>query len=85
MDNNSINIKSATIPKTIKEIKEFLVLIKSVGKLTANRIVYRGGLQTLAIIYKGISLGKIKGVGPKKGMAIYIAVRELLNKEVKKV
>jgi ERCC4-type nuclease len=65
-------------PKTINDIKAFLVSIKSVGQLTANRMIYRGGLQTLEIIQSDYSsLGKIKGVGPKKEIAIYRAVRGL--------
>jgi len=68
-------IKSA---QTIIDIKDFLVSIKSVGSLTANRIIYRGGLQTLEIIQNSfVSLGKIKGVGPVKEIAICKAARDL--------
>jgi len=56
----------------------YLVSIKSVGVLTAKRIIYRGGLQTLEIIQTGFTLlGKIKGVGPVKKIAIYTAVDDL--------
>ena len=78
MNNNSdINIK-IKLPKSISDIKDFLVSIKSVGILTANRMIYRGGLQTLEIIQNSFALlGKIKGVGPVKEIAIYKAVRDL--------
>jgi ERCC4-type nuclease len=76
-DNSEIN-KTIKLPQTINDIIEFLVSIKSVGVLTANRMIYRGGLHTLEIIQNSsTSLGKIKGVGPKKEIAIYIAVRDL--------
>ena len=78
MKDNAEIINKIKPPKTIKDIIEFLISIKSVGVLTANRIIYRGGLQTLEIIQDGsTSLGKIKGVGPKKDNAIYRAVRDL--------
>lgn len=53
MTNNSEINKTIKLPKTINDIKDFLVSIKSVGKLTANRMVYKGGLQTLEIIQNG--------------------------------
>jgi|GEM_PF-817060 ERCC4-type nuclease len=78
MKDNAEIINKIKPPKTIKDIIEFLISIKSVGVLTANRIIYRGGLQTLEIIQdSSTSLGKIKGVGPKKDNAIYRAVRDL--------
>jgi len=78
MTNNPEINKTIKIPKTINDIIDFLLSIKSVGVLTANRMIYRGGLQTLEIIQDGsTSLGKIKGVGPKKDNAIYRAVRDL--------
>ena len=78
MTNNSEINKPIKIPKTINDIRKLLVSIKSVGVLTANRMIYKGGLDTLEIIRNGYtSLGKIKGVGPKKDNAIYRAVRDL--------
>jgi hypothetical protein len=78
-DNSELN-KVIKLPNTINDIKAFLVSIKSVGQLTANRMIYRGGLQTLEIIQSGISLlGKIKGVGPVKRIAIYTAVDDLFK------
>jgi hypothetical protein len=80
MTNNSEINKTINQIKTVNDIKEFLVSIKSVGALTANRLIYRGGLQTLEIIQSGISLlGKIKGVGPVKRIAIYTAVDDLFK------
>lgn len=76
MKDNSDIINLSKRPKTLNEIKQYLVSIKSIGQLTANRIVHRGGIKTLEIIQKDIvSLGKIKGVGPKKQWAIWKAVR----------
>jgi hypothetical protein len=78
MANNSEINKTIKLPQTINDIKEFLISIKGVGVLTANRMIYRGGLQTLGIIQSGISLlGKIKGVGPVKQIAVYTAVCDL--------
>jgi len=72
MNDNSEIIKSKLIPNTIEAIEEYLVSIKSVGALTANRYVYKGGLKTLEILRINIGLpGKIKGVGPKKQLAIW--------------
>lgn len=80
MKDNSESNKQIKPPNTINDIKAFLVSIKSVGQLTANRMVYRGGLQTLEIIWNShTSLGKIKGVGPKKEIAVYTAVRDLFK------
>lgn len=81
MKDNAEIINKIKPPKTIKDIIEFLISIKSVGVLTANRIIYRGGLQTLEIIQNGsTSLDKIKGMGPVKEIAIYRAVRDLYKK-----
>jgi hypothetical protein len=78
MNDNSKNNKTIKSPKTINDIKDFLVSIKSVGVLTANRMISRGGLQTLEIIQdSSTSLGKIKGVGPVKEVAICKAVCDL--------
>jgi hypothetical protein len=78
MTNNLEVNKPIKIPQTIKEIRSFLVSIKSVGALTATRMIYRGGLQTLEIIQDStMSLGKIKGVGPVKDSAIFRAVSDL--------
>jgi len=78
MTNNSEINKPIKIPKTINDIRKLLVSIKSVGVLTANRMIYKGGIDTLEIIQIGYtSLGKIKGVGPKKEIAVYTAVRDL--------
>ncbi len=64
MKDNSAIYKTIKLPQTINDIKEFLVSIKSVGELTANRMIYRGGHQTLEIIQNSsTSLGKIKGWG----------------------
>ncbi|MGD0971862.1 MAG: hypothetical protein ABSA04_10775 [Desulfobaccales bacterium] len=72
MNDNSEIIKSKLIPNTIEAIEEYLVSIKSVGALTANRYVYKGGLKTLEILRINIGLpGKIKGVGPKKQLTIW--------------
>jgi hypothetical protein len=80
MKDNSEISKITKPQQTIKDIKDFLISIKSIGVLTANRIVNRGGLQTLEIIQIGISLlGKIKGVGPVKQIAIYTAVDDLFK------
>jgi ERCC4-type nuclease len=81
MTNNSEINKTIKLPQTINDIIEFLVSIKIVGVLTGNRIIYRGGLQTLEIIQNGsTSLDKIKGMGPVKEIAIYRAVRDLYKK-----
>ncbi len=83
MTNNSEINKTIKPPKTIKDIKEFLVSIKSIGILTAKRMIYRGGLHTLEIIQNSsTSLGKIKGVGPVKESAIYGAVCDLYKNGV---
>lgn len=67
MNDNSEIIKSKIIPNTIEAIEEYLVSIKSVGALTANRFVYKVGIKTLEMLRINIGLlGKIKGVGPKK-------------------
>jgi hypothetical protein len=47
MNDNSEIIKSKLIPNTIEAIEEYLVSIKSVGALTANRYVYKGGLKDI--------------------------------------
>jgi hypothetical protein len=44
MNDNSEIIKSKLLPNIIEAIEEYLVSIKSVGALTANRYVYKGGL-----------------------------------------
>jgi hypothetical protein len=43
-------------------------------------MIYRGGIQTLKIIQNSfVLLGKIKGVGPVKQIAIYTAVDDLFK------
>ncbi|MGP0047220.1 MAG: hypothetical protein ACLPVJ_20740 [Syntrophobacteraceae bacterium] len=80
MTNNSEINKTIQLPKTINDIKEFLVSIKSVGVLTAKRMIYRGKLHTLEIIQNGfVLLWKINGVGPVKQNAIYRAVDDLVK------
>lgn len=75
MNDNPKDNKINQIAKTFDAIKEYLMSIKSVGVKTASRIVYKGRLETLEIIQKDIGLlGKIKGLGPKKEMAIFRAV-----------
>lgn len=77
MKDNSDIIEPNYWPTILKNIEKYLVSIKNIGQLTANRIVYRGGIKTLEIIRIDIgSLGKIKGVGPKKQWAIWKAVRD---------
>ncbi len=77
MINNTDKIDHKTLKKTLNTIEKYLVSIKSIGQLTANRIVNRGGIKTLEIIKIDIGLlGKIKGLGPKKHWAIWKRVRD---------
>jgi hypothetical protein len=50
LKDNAVIYKTIKLPQTINDIIEFLVSIKSVGVLIANRMISRGGLQTLEII-----------------------------------
>ena len=78
MKKNTNIIKVSKPPKTIIEVKEFLVSIKSIGPVTANRIIFNSRHTKFDITQHDIGLlGKIKGVGPKKINAIREAVRNL--------
>ena len=86
MKKNTNIIKVTKPPKTINEVKDFLVSIKSIGPVTANRIIFSARNTKFDITRHDIGLlGKIKGVGPKKINAIREAVHDLSNNETEDI